>query len=169
MSGWTPRAARLSQQSTRPQGRRSVTFRRLTRSVIYISWNLKQFTSFGFYILKQLVHWGMHLLLVLRSHFLPFQRHSSNTRFRKSTWIYVGDVSTEMPFQYLCSTMSNVLVAFRGRGSSVGRARDSWWGGPGFDSRCGRPLPTGWVGVSIMWPAETEVMVSQLCFMCGST
>ena len=23
-------------------------------------------------------------------------------------------------------------------------------GGPGFDSRCGRPLPTGWVGVSIM-------------------
>ena len=52
---------------------------------------------------------------------------------------------------------------YGGRGSSVGRARDSWWGGPGFDSRCGRPLPTGWVGVSIMWPAETEVMVSQLC------
>ena len=43
-------------------------------------------------------------------------------------------------------------------GSSVGRALDSWWGGPGFDSRCGRPLPTGWVGVSIMWPAETEAM-----------
>ena len=56
-----------------------------------------------------------------------------------------------------------------GRGSSVGRARDSWWGGPGFDSRCGRSLPTGWVGVSIMWPAETEVMVSQLCLMCGNT
>ena len=37
-----------------------------------------------------------------------------------------------------------------GRGSSVGRARDSWSGGPGFDPRCGRPLPTGWVGVSIM-------------------
>ena len=37
-----------------------------------------------------------------------------------------------------------------GGGSSVGRARDSWSGGPGFDSRCGRPLPTGWVGVSIM-------------------
>ena len=37
-----------------------------------------------------------------------------------------------------------------GRGSSVGRARDSWLGGPGFDPRCGRPLPTGWVGVSIM-------------------
>ena len=47
-----------------------------------------------------------------------------------------------------------------GRGSSVGRARDSWWGDPGFDPRCGRPLPTGWVGDSIMWPAETEVMVS---------
>ena len=47
--------------------------------------------------------------------------------------------------------------------------RDSWWGGPGFDSCCGRPLATGWVGVSIMWPAETEVIVSQLCLMCGST
>ena len=58
---------------------------------------------------------------------------------------------------------------FGGRGSSVGRARDSWWGGPGFDSRCGRPLPTGWVGVSIMWPGESEVMVSQPCLMCGST
>ena len=56
-----------------------------------------------------------------------------------------------------------------GRGSSVGRARDFWWGGPVFDSRSGRPLPTGWVGVSIMWPAETEVMVSQLCLMSGST
>ena len=56
-----------------------------------------------------------------------------------------------------------------GGGSSVGRLRDSWWGGPGFDSRCGRPLPTSWVGVSIMWPAETEVMVSPLRFVCGST
>ena len=37
-----------------------------------------------------------------------------------------------------------------GRGSSVGRARDSWSGGSGFDPRCGHPLPTGWVGVSIM-------------------
>ena len=37
-----------------------------------------------------------------------------------------------------------------GRGSSVGRARDSWSGGPGFDPRRGRPLPTGWVGVSMM-------------------
>ena len=37
-----------------------------------------------------------------------------------------------------------------GRGSSVGRACDSWSGGPGFDPRCGRPLPTGSVGVSIM-------------------
>ena len=56
-----------------------------------------------------------------------------------------------------------------GGGSSVDRARDSGWGGPGFDPRCCRPLPTGWVGVSIMWPAETEVMVSPLCLVCGST
>ena len=55
------------------------------------------------------------------------------------------------------------------RGSSVGRPRDTWWGGPGFDSRCSRPLPTGLVGVSILWPAETEVMVYPLCHLCGST
>ena len=69
--------------------------------------------------------------------------------------------------------MWNLLISFgisrsgRGRGSSVGRARDFWSGGPRFDSRCGRPLPTGWVGVSIMWPANTEVGVSRL--MCGNT
>ena len=39
---------------------------------------------------------------------------------------------------------------FNHTGSSVGRARDSWSGGAGFDPRCGRPLFTGWVGVSIM-------------------
>ena len=54
-------------------------------------------------------------------------------------------------------------------GSSNGRARNSWWGGPGFDLPYGRPLPTGWVGVSIMWLAETEVMVSPLCLVCVST
>ena len=32
-----------------------------------------------------------------------------------------------------------------------------------------RSLPTGRVGVSIMWRAETEVMVSPLCLVCGST
>ena len=36
-------------------------------------------------------------------------------------------------------------------GSSVGRVRNSWRDGPGFDSRYGRPLPTGWVGVSIKY------------------
>ena len=56
-----------------------------------------------------------------------------------------------------------------GRGGSVGRVHDSWSEGPGFNPRCGRPLPTGWVGVSIMWPAETEVMVSQLCLVCDNT
>ena len=65
---------------------------------------------------------------------------------------------------YVC-----ISTLLGGRGSSVDRARDSWSGGPGLDPRCGRPLPTGWVGVSILWPTETEVMVSQLCLMCGST
>ena len=53
------------------------------------------------------------------------------------------------------------LPVDRGWGSSVGRERDSWRGGRRFDSHCGRPLPNGWVGVSILWPAETEVMVSR--------
>ena len=70
---------------------------------------------------------------------------------------------------WLGSVSIKLLLLIGGRGSSVGRARDSWSGGPGLDPRCGRPLPTGWVGVSIMWPAEIEVMVSQLCLMCGST
>ena len=52
---------------------------------------------------------------------------------------------------------------------SVGKSRNSWWGGPGFDSRCDRPLRTGRVGVSIMWPAEAEVIVYPLCLLCGST
>ena len=42
-------------------------------------------------------------------------------------------------------------------------------GGPGFDSRYGSPPSTGWVGVSIMWPAETEVMVSLLCLVRDNT
>ena len=48
-------------------------------------------------------------------------------------------------------------------GSSVGTARHFWSGGRGFDPDSRRLLPTGWVGVSRMWPAETEVMVSPLC------
>ena len=64
-------------------------------------------------------------------------------------------------------SLSNLFVAsfyylsisFSGRGSSVGRARDSWWGGRGFDLRCGCPLLTSdWVEVSIMWPAEKEIL-----------
>ena len=40
---------------------------------------------------------------------------------------------------------------------------------PGSIPAGGHPLPTGCVGFSMMWPAETEVMVSQLCLMCGNT
>ena len=46
-----------------------------------------------------------------------------------------------------------------GRGS-VGRENDFWWAGPGFDSRCGRPLPTGSVGVSKMGPTLSPRSVS---------
>ena len=38
-----------------------------------------------------------------------------------------------------------------------------------FTATCYLPLYTSHVGVSIMWPAEIEVMVSQPCLMCGST
>ena len=50
----------------------------------------------------------------------------------------------------------------RERSSSVVTACNSWWGGCGFDPLSVCPLPTGWVGVSIMWLAETEVTVSPL-------
>ena len=44
--------------------------------------------------------------------------------------------------------------------NTCSRPRDSWWGSPGFYPRCGCPPSTGLLGVSIMWPAETEVTVS---------
>ena len=88
---------------------------------------------------------------------LHLYNHSQNEFSKKKQWMNI----------ILSLQVAKVLLG--GRGSSVGRARDSWWGSPGFDSRRGRPLPTGWVGVSIMCPAETAVMVSQLCLMCGST
>ena len=50
-----------------------------------------------------------------------------------------------------------------GHGSSVSRACGFWSEGRGFDPCSWRRLPTGWVSVSIMWPAETEVMVSWFC------
>ena len=44
------------------------------------------------------------------------------------------------------------ITALMGRGRVTQSVeRDSCWlGGHGFDPRCDRPLPTGWVGVSIM-------------------
>ena len=41
----------------------------------------------------------------------------------------------------------------------MGRARDSWSGDRGFDPRT-HSLPVG--SVSLMWPAETEAMISLL-------
>ena len=52
---------------------------------------------------------------------------------------------------YISFAINSVfLIRLEGRGSSVCRVLYSWWRGPGFDSRCGRPRPTVWVGVSIM-------------------
>ena len=78
-------------------------------------------------------------------------------------------------FYFLCKycwdlfLAPGVCVCVGGGGISYSRARDSRWGVLGFDSRCGRPLPPGWVGVSIMCPAEAEVIISPLCLVCGST
>ena len=52
-------------------------------------------------------------------------------------WIY--------PVGYICDKMEG-----RGGGGGGGRACDPVCGGRGFQPRCGRPLPTGGVGVSIM-------------------
>ena len=66
--------------------------------------------------------------------------------------ITLNSLLSLFPIIYLCSlkNMYHVLcfatihVVFGGPGSSVGRACNSWWGGPWFDSRCGR-LPY-WLG-----------------------
>ena len=57
----------------------------------------------------------------------------------------------------------------RGRGSSAVERATPGDEVPGSIPAVAARSPTGWVGVSIMLPAETEVMVSQLCLMCGST
>ena len=43
----------------------------------------------------------------------------------------------------ILNLVQNVIVTWYGGGRSVGRARVSWSGGPGFDSRCGHLL---WLG-----------------------
>ena len=53
--------------------------------------------------------------------------------------------------------------------SSVGRARDSWWGDLGFDSRSGRPLPRLLVGsVSVYCDRLRQKSWCSLS-LCGST
>ena len=49
-------------------------------------------------------------------------------------------------------------------GSSLDRARYIWSGYRGFD-----PLArSNWVGMSILWPAEIEVMVFPLCLFVAA-
>ena len=72
--------------------------------------------------------------------------------------------STEHPLMLkriipLLTKLRQICKCERG---SFGRARESRSESREFAPR-GRPLPTGWVGVSIMRPAETEVMVFPLC------
>ena len=66
--------------------------------------------------------------------------------------VVVVVVLTSYSFSCCCSCSSSS----KGCSSSVSRARNSWWGGSGFNSGCCRPLPTGWVGFTLMWPAETS-------------
>ena len=57
--------------------------------------------------------------------------------------LYVSLIECKVSFGLSSLDSKGGAVAQSGEG-------DSWSGGPWFDSRCGRPLPTGWVGVSIM-------------------
>ena len=110
----------------------------------------------------QLIAWLIEDFVTSPAH---HERWSQGDRSISSVWsrfVYCTKLRLQRKIILHCQRQAN-------GGSSVGRARDSGWGGPGFDPRCGHLLPTGWVGVSIMWPAETKVMVSPLCLLCGST
>ena len=82
------------------------------------------------------------------------QFHTS--RLLYSTHMIRGLGSSVCTEQFHRSHLLYSTHMIRGLGSSIGRARDSRSGSPRFDSNCGRPLPTGWVGVSIMLPSETS-------------
>ena len=64
----------------------------------------------------------------------------------------------------MISTKEISASSFWRRCNSFGRERAFSSGGHGFDPGYGRPLPTDWVGINAMWPAQTEDMVSPLCF-----
>ena len=131
--------------------------------ISHLYWHVQCLALFGahlrFISLHQHLYCGATCLSVLEK----FEVKGTKKIPPNSPEMFVFVIDWIMPFIVV------IFLILGGRGSSVGRAPDSWWGGPGFDCRCGRPLPTGWVGVSIMWPAETEAMVFQLCLMCGST
>ena len=64
------------------------------------------------------------------------------------------------------SLATNVCLLYFGaeeRGSSVSRVPTFSPGGNRFDPRSVCLSATGWVGVSLRWPAETEVIVSSPC------
>ena len=50
----------------------------------------------------------------------------------------------------------------------VGRARDFSLECHGLDHRISQPPWTGWVGVSVSWSAETEVIGLSTLFLCDS-
>ena len=81
------------------------------------------------------------------------ENQTEGWRQKKTDYPRKARDSLQRPYYF--STLSELftlihLTSNRGEGgSSVGRARYSR-GGTGFDPGFGRPLPTGWGGVSIM-------------------
>ena len=63
------------------------------------------------------------------------KQNKTKTKLVGKNYIHLSDFQREL---YFCLRRASL--------QSVGRARDSWSGGPGFDPRCGCPLPTvtGW-------------------------
>ena len=77
----------------------------------------------------------------------------ARSSLERVSWQYmISHAKRRFFFVVTCVVASHpTLPLLGGRGSSVGRARDSWRRGPGFDSHCGRPLPTGLPALPHVW------------------
>ena len=142
---------------------------RITYSPVYTEWmGLQQnfrFTWFFSFVnyskflwLEQQIPW----LILLEGH--GKENKSSTWPVQALRFWHFWSRSSSRTNAQSClqKTSGTKSILSPGKGGVVAQllGRNFWSGGCGFDPCSSCLLPTGWVGVSNMWPAETEVMVS---------